>query len=349
MMALQFSDSGRQFPAQRISPGAVDNWQSKMACRVCGNTEGNRAFAVNEVMFELGRRHDYFQCGSCMTIQIRTLPVNRESLYPRGYFSFESSPPAGMPRFRFRESLIARFISLPSFEARGKWFDLLTRFELSDHPMEAVGRLRLPMSSKILDVGSGSGKLLRKLRLKGYQSLTGVDPFLNVEPETEEIRVLRAGIEDLPPAAKFDLVILWHSLEHTIDPIDTMNRVRSHLEEGGIALIAMPVVGHTFNHFGTAWFQLDPPRHIHLFSEKGFSLAAAKAGLKIVDTHYDSVASQFRLSARIREGRSIVSVKPWEDLIAMLFSRREAQWRALARTLNRAHEGDQAVYYLTGS
>lgn len=63
-------------------------------------------------------------------------------------------------------------------------------------------------------------------------------------------------------------------------------------------LIRVPVVNMAWNLFREYWYQLDPPRHIHLYSPKGFSLLLKQAGLNLEQTIFDSTEAQILSSEK---------------------------------------------------
>ncbi len=65
----------------------------------------------------------------------------------------------------------------------------------------------------------------------------------------------------------FDVVTLWHVLEHLPNPRGTLQIIRKILRPGGILILSVPNMQSlqsklTRNH----WFHLDPPRHLFNFS-----------------------------------------------------------------------------------
>jgi SAM-dependent methyltransferase len=84
------------------------------------------------------------------------------------------------------------------------------------------------------------------------------------------------------PAAGFDVVVLWHVLEHLSDPGATLVQVGRLLRPGGTLLVGVP-------NFGSAeaqlcrdkWFHLDVPRHLAHFTWDSLERALDQAGLRV--------------------------------------------------------------------
>lgn len=301
---------------------------------------------LREMMLGTRDRFDYFQCGACETIQIREFPGCIARYYPATYYSYEQSQERfASPFRRFARGVLFRAVIRPSFQGNGRWTDLLGSLELKSLSVEAVGRIKLPTTARILEVGSGAGWLLEALEALGFRRLLGVDPFLPAEGHRGEVTLLKKDISDLDPEETFDLIILHHSLEHVPDPIGVLGTVRRHLSVGGSALVAMPIIGEAYRAYGTNWFQLDPPRHFHVFSVKGFDIAITRSGLRLAGSYFNSTSAQFRTSEEY--SRDIPMNRPGLPLVRPLsFLLTEGHYRARARSLNRSGQGDQAVFYL---
>ena len=76
------------FRAPNIQPTV--ELMSEVACRVCGDREGNRLHRARE-MFEGTRdEFDYVECASCGTLHIREVPDQRP-YYAGDYYSLRPS------------------------------------------------------------------------------------------------------------------------------------------------------------------------------------------------------------------------------------------------------------------
>lgn len=321
-------------------------------CRICGNSAGNGHLALREMVFGLAGEFDYVTCGRCGSVQIRTVPGDLARYYPAEY------GPLGARRSRRDGSLRAAghrlqfaFTVRPSFRAEGRWYELLRRWEETDLALEAVARHRPRLDAAILDVGCGRGRLLHTLDELGYRNLRGIDPFLTAERTEGRVSLRRARLEELPSDERYDVIVLHHSLEHVPDPIATLVAVERHLLPDGEAIVATPMVAEAFRQYGADWYQLDAPRHLNVFSPRGFELAIGRAGLARVDRYFNSTSDQFRISEKYARGEPMTRAGalylpvPFRRVLSF----REARWRRRARELNEAGEGDQAVFYLQRS
>lgn len=138
---------------------------------------------------------------------------------------------------------------------------------------------------KLLDVGCGSGEFLVKMRELGWD-------VLGVEPDPEAARVTRERfglpviVAPLEEAGllnnSFDAITMHHVIEHVHDPIAILRECARLLKPGGKLVVITPNIaslGHQL--FQTAWYGLDPPRHLNLFSPRTLHTCSERAGLKI--------------------------------------------------------------------
>src|SRR5687768_2044001 len=150
---------------------------------------------------------------------------------------------------------------------------------LYDFRAARIGAGREP--GKVLDIGCGRGLLLNKLRQRGW------DPQ-GTELSEEAATYARDRL-DLPfttetleeahfPDNEFDLVILWHVLEHVPDPRGTLREIGRVLKPGGTLLVAVPNFGSLeARSAGPGWFHLDVPRHLTHFTFRSLSEALGAA------------------------------------------------------------------------
>ena len=108
------------------------------------------------------------------------------------------------------------------------------------------------------------------------------------------------GLDD----ESMDAVILYHVIEHLPDPLAVLTECLRVLKPGGVLALATPNIksgGH--RRFGEAWRDLDPPRHLRLFTTRALGETIRKAGFTAVSVWTTSVhaTSISRGSLDIRE------------------------------------------------
>ncbi|MBM7789681.1 class I SAM-dependent methyltransferase [Tenggerimyces flavus] len=110
----------------------------------------------------------------------------------------------------------------------------------------ALAHRYLPAPSRVLDVGCGTGRLLRDLRTNHpHAQLVGVDPAAKMLLEASalargsNLRLVRAAAERLPFAShSFDLVFVTMSMRHWSRPRAGVAEVVRVLRPDGVLVVA---------------------------------------------------------------------------------------------------------------
>lgn len=305
------------------------------------------------MMFGTKDKFDYLECAACGTVQIVKIP-DLSLYYPEDYYSFDAF---ANPNLRMRLGLIlarayhawkksslsrrgARIV--PFIATRLDRLDLESGLIDMGLGLSSVLRLDLRPTSRILDVGCGEGKLLSVLSDLGFRSLTGADAFINGDRSYPNgVKIFKRDLENIE--GEYDVIMFHHSFEHLPDPGRALRAVREKLAEGGVCLIRIPIVSYAWEKYGVNWVGLDPPRHLHLFSEKSFRSLTEREGLMVEKAVYDSTSFQFSGSEQYLQNIPLMAKRPENSIFTKQQMR---QWAREARRLNAAGRGDQAVFYL---
>jgi len=135
----------------------------------------------------------------------------------------------------------------------------------------------------VLDIGCGRGTLLRMLAKRGV-NCTGVERAEFPSDETVAGIEMRHGdfVTMDFQAQRFDAVVIWHVLEHLVNPGDVLEKVKAILAPGGLLLIAVPNYGSVqAKLFGNKWFHLDVPRHVYHFNLESVGSLLSKQQFKV--------------------------------------------------------------------
>jgi len=139
---------------------------------------------------------------------------------------------------------------------------------------------------KILDIGAGGGDFLNYCKSKGWlvegieinstARLTAKRNFgLEFQTSVNEVRL---------SSAKFDVITMWHVLEHLHNPRTQMEMNRELLLDHGLMLIALPdYESWDACYYGKFWAAYDAPRHLFHFTRKSFQILAEKSGFRIIE------------------------------------------------------------------
>ena len=146
--------------------------------------------------------------------------------------------------------------------------------------------LTLDATHKVLDLGCGAGTFLLKMRALYGATVVGVDfKDLSAHPWFEQIE-FHCGLaceQDLG-ADRFDLVTMWHFLEHDYDPRRTLCAARRAAKPGGYVMIEVPRLDSaTFRLFRDRWPGLQAPQHTVLFSKETLLRFVRETRLDVVE------------------------------------------------------------------
>jgi SAM-dependent methyltransferase len=142
---------------------------------------------------------------------------------------------------------------------------------------------RAATSGRSLDFGAGGGAFARAMAASGYESV-GLEPFsLGVTESSASLRLVRAPLDEVADAlGLFDVITLWHVLEHLHDPVPVLGRLGSMLTSNGALVVCVPNERSWQRRvFRRSWFHLDPPRHLMHFDPNTLRAALASAGLDV--------------------------------------------------------------------
>jgi SAM-dependent methyltransferase len=195
-------------------------------------------------------------------------------------------------------------------------------------PRMRTGRPRL------LDFGCGAGHFLVAASRLGWEP-TGLDvsaAAVKAIQESTGIRVLAGSLphDQLAPAS-FDLIAMWHSLEHVHEPKRTLRQAHRLLLPGGRLIVAVPnFAGLPRRWFGSCWYGLDLPRHLTHFDPGALRRMLEETGFHILQIRHPRHADWLRSSARLAQRRnkrcfpgSLFRIKLFARLGAWFYQRNE--------------------------
>lgn len=133
-----------------------------------------------------------------------------------------------------------------------------------------------------LDIGCGLGDLLSFAASDGW-NITGTEISSTATIQANKAlsnKVLMGDILSLNlPENYFDLITIYHVIEHLIDPIPTLEKIRTLLKPEGIAFIETPNIGSLGAKIrGKKWSHIIPPEHITYFNISSLKYALQNSG-----------------------------------------------------------------------
>jgi len=160
---------------------------------------------------------------------------------------------------------------------------------------------RLVKSGTLLDYGCGTGEFLQEAK-RQHWNVRGIEPSDNARTlaiaklPTEVLGTL----DKLPELEAYDVITLFHVLEHIHRLRKTVKKLITRLNPGGYMVIAVPnPESADATHYGSNWAGYDVPRHLYHFTPKSMTALREQFGLELVrveplayDSYYVSLLSE---------------------------------------------------------
>ena len=141
-----------------------------------------------------------------------------------------------------------------------------------------------PPPGRLLDVGCGSGAYGASLIRLGWR-VDGVEPDARAAALARQqgVNVQMTTAEDAaPPDDSYDVITLWHSLEHFSNPLAALRKLRPALRADGLLLVEVPNrAGWGAKLTGEYWFHWDLPRHRLHFTPASLRGILKQAGFQV--------------------------------------------------------------------
>ncbi len=185
---------------------------------------------------------------------------------------------------------------------------------------ERRGALPWPGPGRLLDFGCGAGRFLKTMADRGW-NVTGLDASVGAVEQVREQHGLTALVGTLPHAdlrpGSFDVVTMWHSLEHVHNPLNILREAYKLLVPGGKLVVATPnIASAPYRLFKQSWFGLDLPRHLTHFTPATMTAMLQTAGFRPDPVrllrHSDWLRSSAKLARRNGTGGALAQLLTWK-------------------------------------
>lgn len=154
----------------------------------------------------------------------------------------------------------------------------------------------------LLDIGAGRGHFMSQMRRRGW-SVTGCEQSRSARQYASSNfglslagNVMEADFDD----GSFDVITLWHSMEHIHDLNGLWQLLSRWLAEEGLLLLALPnAESADSRYYGSDWAAWDVPRHLWHLSPESLSSLACRHNFRVIgmyrlplDVFYISLLSE---------------------------------------------------------
>ncbi len=226
-------------------------------CPQCSR-ESRRYFRTRDYNHRISAEDfDYYFCPGCGVICLFPLPINLEEYYRGQYgpYALPASPErlaSEADKVRFRIELVQRFV----------------------------------LNGRLLEIGPSYGAFAFLAKRAGFEVETIEMDARCCEFLRDVVGVRCVHTSDVIAALKtvacYDVIALWHTIEHLPDPWTTLQMLSERLLPGGILVISTPnPEALQFSVFGRFWVNVDAPRHLELIPAQPLIRFMQDRGLRV--------------------------------------------------------------------
>jgi 2-polyprenyl-3-methyl-5-hydroxy-6-metoxy-1,4-benzoquinol methylase len=185
-------------------------------------------------------------------------------------------------------------------------------------------------NSSLLDIGCGTGEFLGYCKEKGFKCI-GIEPSADARKlakQNHDLAVFDLNELGAIESDSFDVITMWHVLEHVHDLKPAIQTVKRILKPGGYYLVAVPNPdSFDAKQYGAYWAAFDVPRHLFHFVPSTMKKIMANAGFQFLaakpmkmDAYYVSL-----LSEKYSSGKELGLVSAIKSFSSGVFSNIKAK------------------------
>jgi 2-polyprenyl-3-methyl-5-hydroxy-6-metoxy-1,4-benzoquinol methylase len=291
-----------------------------MNCGICSSSELSPAISKPS---KDGKLYTIYKCRSCSILQVSPIPDQSEldEYYTNEYFTKRTD--------RGYDNYYSDTIRRELFRVWG-----LNLADLNVSLMQVnkgqVSSYKIPRS---LDIGCAAGYFVDYCKSFGWQSQ-------GIEIATEPVRYGRdvLGLDilqedflewDREGKNQYDLISLWASIEHMREPKRVLEKIRQHLNPGGIVVLSTCRWGILSKILKENWRFLNVPEHLFYFGFSEFRRLMESLGYETISsvTYGSGLTTKQGAGIFYRYGKKILDylVKNFNqgDMMAYSFRRVE--------------------------
>lgn len=178
-----------------------------------------------------------------------------------------------------------------------KVYQLIKRKAIRDK-VSLLAKLQ-PQKGMLLDIGAGTGDFLLEAQNQNWNCI-GIEPNDKAKTIALSKGVSFAESLEVLDNHSFDVITMWHVLEHVPDLQKQIQELQRLLKPSGTIIIAVPnYKSFDAQHYGKFWAAYDVPRHLWHFSKTSIAKLFERENMRLVkvlpmifDSFYVSLLSE---------------------------------------------------------
>jgi 2-polyprenyl-3-methyl-5-hydroxy-6-metoxy-1,4-benzoquinol methylase len=164
-----------------------------------------------------------------------------------------------------------------------------------------IGKYKQP-NGNILDIGCATGEFLQSMKAHNWE-VVGIERAKDARNAASRNGInIYENLNDIQD--KFDIITMWHVLEHIHNVDELIKNIHRLLKDDGILFIAVPNIDSLdAKYYKSEWVALDTPRHLYHFCPLDINSLLQKHNFQLIEIsnrlHFD-VWYNVLLSAQLR-------------------------------------------------
>lgn len=253
-------------------------------CLLCQAKKFRLFYSSRDRMFNLPGEFRVKKCSSCGLVFLDPRPSSElKKYYPSSqYYAYSSDEEKNFFQ-KLREYLVKHYYQ-PNLISR------LIACLIHNVPAMPVKKPK----GKLLDLGCGVGDTLSLLKGLGWD-VYGIEidqKAVEIAKKRGLTKVRLGSYQDLEkyPDEYFDVIRLYHVIEHLDNPLACLKQLGPKLKKEGELIVGTPNIDSlAAKLFGPYWYNLDSPRHLFLFTPQTLSRMLLKANFRIKTVDFCSI------------------------------------------------------------
>ncbi|MCK4518741.1 MAG: class I SAM-dependent methyltransferase [Candidatus Omnitrophica bacterium] len=270
----------------------------KISCNICNSNRYTKLYDIKNN--DTKETFNLVKCSNCRLVYINPQPSHEElsKYYFRDeYYSYGEVLKEDQGRLNFIEKIkrvFRRRIFLTYGVNNHSVFQKFKKILFYPFKRRFGGIPAFLKNGKILDIGCGDGLFISQLKSIGWRVCgIEIDQEAVKRAQSHGFEVYRGRFEDFDFKDEcYDVVRLWHVLEHFKNPYFNLKKIYGILKPGGQVILGVPNMNSLYSKvFKQNWTGLDVPRHLYHFSPQTIKKILTQSGFSEIKISCNSVGT----------------------------------------------------------
>jgi 2-polyprenyl-3-methyl-5-hydroxy-6-metoxy-1,4-benzoquinol methylase len=257
-------------------------------CNSCGSSRLNIIESIEGFKYSSDHYYNLVCCINCGLIftDVETDEYFIAKNYPKNYKPHDPNSGKNSIIRKLFMSTFRKYIFGKRLEFRFLFFRLIRKFLFNMYNKTAYRSIPLFRDAgTLLDIGCGKGDYLRLVQEIGWR-VRGVEPVHKAAELAKKAGFIVEckSFENVDFTGQyFDVVTMWHVLEHFTDPKEVLQKVSKILKDDGLLLIGIPNYD-SFDRkiFHKYWNGFEIPLHLFHFTPESIKKTLTAAGFRCI-------------------------------------------------------------------